>query len=109
MIINRLSKETRPYLHQDTEYPADLHPLVEETYNKSKIENKPILLSIGCLASSWHIVIAHEPCEDQDTTNIRNKYYIDLKFDVDEKPDLDKIYWELQNDIEKFISRINTL
>ena len=47
MIINRLSKETSPYLQQHAENPVDWYPWGENALEKAKSEKKPILLSIG--------------------------------------------------------------
>ena len=118
MIINRLSKETRPYLHQDTEYPADLHPLVEETYNKSKIENKPILLSIEHSPCHWRHVMTYEFFGGEETAKITNKYSINIKATRKEESDLDKIYQTSQILLNKkssgwpltiFLSRVDAL
>ncbi len=44
---NRLINEKSPYLLQHAYNPVDWHPWGDEALNKSKAENKPILLSIG--------------------------------------------------------------
>ena len=92
MKINRLSKETSPYLLQHSDNPVDWYPWGKEALNKAKAENKPILLSIGYSACHWCHVMAHESFEDQDTADIMNKYFINIKVDREERPDLDKIY-----------------
>ena len=92
MKINRLSKETSPYLLQHSDNPVDWYPWGKEALNKAKAENKPILLSIGYSACHWCHVMAHESFEDHDTADIMNKYFINIKVDREERPDLDKIY-----------------
>ena len=92
MKINRLSKETSPYLLQHADNPVDWYPWGNEALNKAKLENKPILLSIGYSACHWCHVMAHESFEDQKTAEIMNKYFVNIKVDREERPDLDKIY-----------------
>ena len=92
MIINRLSKETSPYLQQHASNPVDWYPWGEEALNKARTEKKPILLSIGYSACHWCHVMAHESFEDDKTAEIMNKYFINIKVDREERPDLDKIY-----------------
>ena len=92
MIINRLSKETSPYLQQHAENPVDWYPWGENALEKAKSEKKPILLSIGYSACHWCHVMAHESFEDIQTAEIMNKYFINIKVDREERPDLDKIY-----------------
>ena len=81
MIINRLSKETSPYLQQHAENPVDWYPWGENALEKAKSENKPILLSIGYSACHWCHVMAHESFEDIQTAEIMNKYFINIKVD----------------------------
>lgn len=92
MITNRLSKETSPYLQQHAENPVDWYPWCQEALDKAKFENKPILLSIGYSACHWCHVMAHESFEDNETAEIMNKHFINIKVDREERPDLDKIY-----------------
>ena len=92
MIINRLSKETSPYLQQHAENPVEWYPWGKEALDKAKIEKKPILLSIGYSACHWCHVMAHESFEDIETAKIMNEYFINIKVDREERPDLDKIY-----------------
>ena len=89
---NRLSKQTSPYLQQHAENPVDWYPWGKEALDKAKEENKPILLSIGYSACHWCHVMAHESFEDDQTAKIMNKYFINIKVDREERPDLDKIY-----------------
>ena len=44
-MANRLSSETSPYLLQHAENPVDWYPWGEEALERSRLENRPILLS----------------------------------------------------------------
>ena len=89
---NRLIHETSPYLLQHAHNPVDWHPWSDETLAKAKSEDKPILLSIGYSACHWCHVMEHESFEDQDTAELMNRYFINIKVDREERPDLDHIY-----------------
>ncbi|HVV68834.1 MAG TPA: thioredoxin domain-containing protein [Gammaproteobacteria bacterium] len=89
---NRLAHETSPYLQQHAHNPVDWYPWGEEAMAMAKRENKPILLSIGYSACHWCHVMAHESFEDKETAQLMNQYFINIKVDREERPDLDKIY-----------------
>jgi uncharacterized protein YyaL (SSP411 family) len=89
---NHLTHCTSPYLQQHVNNPIDWYPWTEEALNKAKQENKPIFLSIGYSACHWCHVMAHESFEDTEIAKILNKYFINIKVDREERPDLDKIY-----------------
>ena len=89
---NLLSNETSPYLLQHAENPVNWHPWNEDSLIQAKLENKPILLSIGYSACHWCHVMAHESFEDSATAELMNKHFINIKVDREERPDLDKIY-----------------
>ena len=90
--MNLLSRETSPYLLQHSDNPVDWFPWSEDAIEKAKQESKPILLSIGYSSCHWCHVMAHESFEDLETSVLMNKYFINIKLDREERPDLDKIY-----------------
>ncbi len=89
---NRLAKETSPYLLQHAHNPVDWYPWGEEALQRAREEDKPILLSIGYSACHWCHVMAHESFEDEETAALMNRYFINIKVDREERPDLDRIY-----------------
>lgn len=89
---NLLAKETSPYLKQHGENPVDWYPWGDEALSKARKEKKPILLSIGYAACHWCHVMAHESFEDEETAELMNKLFVNIKVDREERPDLDKIY-----------------
>ena len=50
---NRLIDETSPYLLQHAHNPVDWYPWGPEALERSRTEDKPILLSIGYSACHW--------------------------------------------------------
>jgi len=89
---NRLATETSPYLRQHAENPVDWWPWSTGALETARIQNKPILLSIGYSACHWCHVMAHESFEDADTARVMNELFVCIKVDREERPDLDKIY-----------------
>src|ERR1700704_5107246 len=89
---NRLAAETSPYLKQHAKNPVDWYPWGEQALLAAKQHNKPILLSIGYSACHWCHVMAHESFEDPATAALMNQWFINIKVDREERPDLDKIY-----------------
>ncbi|MFM8332330.1 MAG: thioredoxin domain-containing protein [Candidatus Methylumidiphilus sp.] len=89
---NRLIDETSPYLLQHAHNPVDWFPWGDEALAQAKMQNKPIFLSIGYSACHWCHRFREESFEDETTAALMNKYYICIKVDREERPDLDKIY-----------------
>ena len=91
-LSNRLQHETSPYLLQHKENPVDWYSWCEEAFIRAKKEDKPIFLSIGYSSCHWCHVIAHESFEDTEIANILNRYFISIKVDKEERPDIDSVY-----------------
>ncbi|MGD1990402.1 MAG: thioredoxin domain-containing protein [Chromatiales bacterium] len=89
---NRLIEATSPYLQQHARNPVDWWPWCEEALELAKTGNRPILLSIGYSACHWCHVMAHESFEDQETAELMNRLFVNIKVDREERPDLDRIY-----------------
>src|SRR3990167_5667802 len=89
---NRLAREKSPYLLQHAHNPVDWYPWGPEAFEKSKKENKPILLSIGYSNCHWCHVMEKESFEDPKTAEIMNTHYVSIKVDREERPDIDNIY-----------------
>ena len=89
---NRLARETSPYLQQHAGNPVDWHPWGAEALRLAREADKPILLSIGYSACHWCHVMAHESFEDPEVAAEMNRYFVNIKVDREERPDLDQIY-----------------
>jgi uncharacterized protein YyaL (SSP411 family) len=89
---NRLIEATSPYLQQHARNPVDWWPWCDEALELARTLKKPILLSIGYSACHWCHVMAHESFEDQETAQLMNRLFVNIKVDREERPDLDKIY-----------------
>src|SRR3989454_1702491 len=89
---NRLIGETSPYLLQHAHNPVDWYPWGDEALERSRREDKPILLSIGYSACHWCHVMEHESFEDEEIARLMNTNFVNIKVDREERPDVDHIY-----------------
>ena len=90
--MNRLAEETSPYLLQHADNPVHWHPWGADALARARAENKPILLSIGYAACHWCHVMAHESFENDAIADLMNRYFVNVKVDREERPDIDTIY-----------------
>ena len=90
--MNRLGKQTSPYLLQHADNPVDWHPWDEQALRAARETERPILLSVGYSACHWCHVMAHESFEDQATASVMNELFVNVKVDREERPDLDRVY-----------------
>ncbi len=92
--MNHLQHETSPYLLQHKDNPVEWYAWGEAAFARAKAEDKPILLSVGYSACHWCHVMAHESFEHQPTADLMNQLYINIKVDREERPDVDDIYMQ---------------
>ena len=89
---NKLIDETSPYLLQHAHNPVDWYRWGDAAFDKAKAEDKPVLISIGYSACHWCHVMAHESFEDETAAGLMNENFINIKVDMEERPDVDQIY-----------------
>jgi len=92
MHTNRLIHETSPYLLQHAHNPVEWYPWGEEAFEEARRGNKPVLLSIGYSACHWCHVMEKESFENDEIAALMNEYFVSIKVDREERPDLDEIY-----------------
>lgn len=89
---NDLLNETSPYLLQHAYNPVNWYAWGEAAFEKAKKENKPIFLSIGYSTCHWCHVMAHESFENKKIAALLNKYFVCIKVDREQRPDIDAVY-----------------
>ncbi len=89
---NRLANEKSPYLLQHAYNPVNWYPWGDEAFQKAKAEDKPVFLSIGYSTCHWCHVMEKESFEDREVADLLNKYFVAIKVDREERPDLDQLY-----------------
>ena len=89
---NRLSQELSPYLRLHAHNPVDWYPWGEEALAKARREDKPIFLSVGYSSCYWCHVMEWLVFSDPDIAHLMNQFFVNIKVDREERPDIDKIY-----------------
>lgn len=89
---NKLVRATSPYLRQHAHNPVFWYPWGEEALEQAKVEDKPILLSIGYSTCYWCHVMEREVFENPSIASLMNEKFINIKVDREEHPQLDEIY-----------------
>jgi len=92
--VNRLAQETSPYLLQHAGNPVDWHPWGEEAFARARAEQKPLLVSIGYSSCHWCHVMERESFDDAATAALMNEFFVCVKVDREERPDVDSVYMD---------------
>ena len=71
---------------------------------KKQKENKIIILSIGYSTCHWCHVMERESFQDKKVAEFMNKYFMSIKVDREERPDIDNIYMDA---IKKWVFRVD--
>lgn len=89
---NRLIDEKSPYLRQHAYNPVEWYPWGAEAFFRARTEQKPVFLSIGYSSCHWCHVMERESFENPAIADLLNRYFISIKVDREERPDVDEIY-----------------
>lgn len=89
---NRLIFARSPYLLQHAKNLVDWYEWREDAFAVAQRENRPVLVSIGYATCHWCHVMAHESFEDKDVAKILNRYFVCIKVDREERPDIDDYF-----------------
>src|ERR1700733_3643395 len=91
-VANHLISEKSPYLQQHAHNPVDWYPWGEAAFAKARAEDKPIFLSVGYSTCHWCHVMERESFESDELAAIMNQWFVPVKVDREERPDVDRIY-----------------
>ena len=89
---NNLIKESSPYLLQHAHNPVNWVAWSDDVFDRAKAENKLVLISVGYSSCHWCHVMEHECFEDEEVAALMNKFFINVKVDREERPDVDQVY-----------------
>lgn len=92
--MNRLSNSSSPYLLQHARNPVDWFEWGEEALQKAMTDDKPILVSIGYSSCHWCHVMERESFEVEDIAQVMNEFFVCIKVDREERPDIDQVYMD---------------
>jgi uncharacterized protein YyaL (SSP411 family) len=90
--LNSLARASSAYLRSAMHQPIRWHEWGEEAFAAARRENKPMLLDIGAVWCHWCHVMDRESYDDPGIAEIVNQYFIAVKVDRDERPDIDGRY-----------------
>ncbi len=63
-----------------------------EAFERARLEDKPIFLSIGYSTCHWCHVMEHESFESAAIATLLNDDFVSIKVDREERPDVDRVY-----------------
>jgi uncharacterized protein YyaL (SSP411 family) len=89
---NALANETSPYLLQHAHNPVDWYPWGPVALKLAHDTDRPIFLSIGYSACYWCHVMEREVFTNHEIAYLMNRWFVNIKVDREERPDLDEIY-----------------
>jgi len=91
---NRLIDTASPYLRQHAHNPVNWYPWGDEAFEKARVEDKPVFLSVGYSACHWCHVMERESFADEAVAGELNRAFISVKVDREERPDVDHFYMQ---------------
>jgi hypothetical protein len=86
---NLLHHAASSYLRSASEQPVHWQMWGDDAFARARAEEKPILLDIGAVWCHWCHVMDRESYEDPAIAQIINEYFVAVKVDRDERPDVD--------------------
>jgi hypothetical protein len=89
---NQLENTASSYLRSARHQPVHWQPWGEAAFARAQAEDKPVLLDIGAVWCHWCHVMDRESYEDPEVAKLINQFFIAVKVDRDERPDVDARY-----------------
>ncbi len=90
--MNALQNATSPYLLQHAANPVNWIAWHSKNNIEAQEHNKLIIVSIGYSACHWCHVMEHESFENEEVAQVMNQYFISVKVDREEHPEVDAQY-----------------
>lgn len=91
-MADRLLHSASAYLRQHAHNPVDWWPWGEAAFAEARRRDVPVFISIGYAACHWCHVMAAESFEDEATAALLNEYFVSIKVDREEHPEVDEAY-----------------
>ena len=80
------------YLLDHADNPVAWRTWGDDALDEAARLDRPIFLSVGYAACHWCHVMAHESFEDPDIARLLNDFFVPIKVDREERPDVDALY-----------------
>lgn len=89
---NALGDQTSPYLLQHAQNPVAWKIWDTETLEKAQDLNRLLVISVGYASCHWCHVMEEESFEDLEVADLMNNFFVNIKVDREERPDIDQTY-----------------
>ncbi len=89
---NELAESQSPYLREAAHQPVHWQIYSSDVFKLAADLNRPILLDIGAVWCHWCHVMDDESYSDPSVAEIINRYFVPIKVDRDQMPDVDSRY-----------------
>lgn len=89
---NNLHLSSNPYLKQHAHNPVHWQLWSIEVLQYAKKNQLPLFISIGYSTCHWCHVMEEESFADPQAAKVLNKFFIPIKIDREERPDIDSYY-----------------
>lgn len=86
---NHLADSASPYLLQHAGNPVDWYPWGTEAFEEAARRDLPLMVSVGYSSCHWCHVMALESFSDPEIAEVINTYFIAVKVDREEMPEVD--------------------
>ncbi|ABW01429.1 thioredoxin domain-containing protein [Caldivirga maquilingensis] len=93
--VRCLRGSASPYITDALSSPVKWWGWCSEAFEKARHEGKPILIDVGAGWCHWCHVMDEETYSDPEVAELLNNYFIPIKVDRDEKPDVDRRLQEI--------------
>jgi uncharacterized protein len=93
-MTNHLAQSQSLYLRKHANNPINWWYWCDTALEIAKREDKPIFLSIGYSSCHWCTVMEGEAFSDSIIADYLNNYFLPIKVDREERPDIDSIYMQ---------------
>ncbi|MGB3402277.1 MAG: thioredoxin domain-containing protein [Microcoleaceae cyanobacterium] len=93
-MANRLAQSNSLYLRKHADNPIDWWPWCDEAIVTARQTDRPIFLSIGYSSCHWCTVMEGEAFSDTAIADYMNTYFLPIKVDREERPEIDSIYMQ---------------
>jgi uncharacterized protein YyaL (SSP411 family) len=80
------------YLLDHADNPVQWRTWGDDALLEASSSDRPIFLSVGYAACHWCHVMAHESFENEEIAALLNQYFVPIKVDREERPDVDALY-----------------
>ena len=90
--MNRLGDASSAYLRSAAHQPVAWYDWSDDAFAAARAADRPVLLDIGAVWCHWCHVMDHESYEDPALAEYLNEHFVCVKFDRDERPDVDARY-----------------